>query len=60
PRRPCTHPTTALRSICKSKKKKLYLQRFKRNRNQTEFELHSRYDKKLSLTGLFLAGAAYI
>ena len=40
-RRPCTHPKTTLRSICKSKKKKLYLLWFKRNRNQTEFKLHS-------------------
>ena len=42
-RRPCTHPKTTLRSICKSKKKKLYLLWFKRNRNQTEFKLHSLY-----------------
>ena len=41
PHRPCTHPKTALKSICKSKKKKLSLHRFKRNSNQTEFKLHS-------------------
>lgn len=45
-RRPCTHPKTTLRSICKSKKKKLYLLWFKRNRNQTEFKLHSLEDNK--------------